>query len=459
MAEEGLSERDAGAGTSGPTIEIVIPVHNEAIIAEASVRALRSYLDARFPYATVVTVADGGSTDGTWDVAARVAAEVPGVRAVHLDRRGRGRALRTVWSTSDADVVACMDVDLSTDLDAVAPLVAPLVSGHSDIAIGSRLARGAHVARGAKPEPLSRSYELLVRAATGKRFTDAQPGFTAARTDVIRALLPLVEDDDWFFDTEVLLLAERRGLRIHEVPVDWAQDLDPSREILATSVADLKGLWRISRQALTGGSSAGGVCERSGREEITSRFLTIGGISTAAYLLLLLILQPEVGLLGANAIALTLAAVGNAAAHRGLLSTLAPPADDDPSPEAAPAARNRLRRWAALRRGEACQVGRAAVIAWATGLALSSLALLAAAAVWRSVFLGLVAVLGASAAVSAARFMTLRAVMYQHHLDTLDQPVLAPPGPVAAMGTPAERGAEPSRTPRQSTAVQTRRSR
>ncbi len=151
-----------------------------------------------------------------------------------------------MWSASDAQVLAYMDVDLSTDLAALLPLVAGLLSGHSDLAIGSRLARGAHVVRGAKREVVSRCYNLLLHGTLRVRFTDAQCGFKAIRADVAAQLLPLVEDTGWFFDTEVLVLAERAGLRIQEIPVDWVDDPDSTVDIVATALADLRGIRRLA---------------------------------------------------------------------------------------------------------------------------------------------------------------------------------------------------------------------
>ena len=139
-----------------------------------------------------------------------------------------------------------MDVDLSTDLDALLPLVAPLVSGHSDVAIGSRLAPGSHVARHPKRELISRSYNLILRTLLATRVRDAQCGFKAVRASVARRLLPAVEDDGWFFDTELLLLAERNGLRIHEVPVDWIDDVDSRVKVVSTAIGDLKGTARMA---------------------------------------------------------------------------------------------------------------------------------------------------------------------------------------------------------------------
>src|SRR5690348_8963152 len=174
-------------------VEVVIPVYNEERVLAASVRRLHTYLSVHLPYSFRITVADNASVDGTLAVARGLARELPGVRAVHLDAKGRGRALRHVWSRSDADVVAYMDVDLSTDLSCFLPLVAPLADRRADLAIGSRLAPGARVTRGPKREFISRCYNLLLRTIMRARFSDAQCGFKAARTEVVQALLPAVE--------------------------------------------------------------------------------------------------------------------------------------------------------------------------------------------------------------------------------------------------------------------------
>jgi hypothetical protein len=152
-----------------------------------------------------------------------------------------------------------MDVDLSTDLRALLPLVAPLLSGHSAIAIGSRLAPGSHVQRGAKRELISRSYNHLLRASLRARFSDAQCGFKAGRTDVLRELLPDVRDDAWFFDTELLVLAQRRGLRVHEVPVDWVEDPDSRVPLVSTALGNLAGLLRLALDRRTGAATVPGL--------------------------------------------------------------------------------------------------------------------------------------------------------------------------------------------------------
>ena len=229
-------------------VEIVIPVYNEERVLRQSVETLRAYLMRYFPYRWQITVADNASTDGTWNLAQTLMAEYEGVHALHLDQKGRGRALRTAWLASDADVVSYMDVDLSTNLESFLPLVAPIITGHSDLAIGSRLLRAAVITRQWKREIISRCYNLMIRMLFRNRFSDAQCGFKAIRGTTARELLPRVENQEWFFDTEVLLLAEERGLRIYEVPVVWVEDLDSRVNIRRTALEDIKGLIRVRKQ-------------------------------------------------------------------------------------------------------------------------------------------------------------------------------------------------------------------
>jgi len=237
---------DDSPRTLGPHVEIVVPVRNEERDLVPSVTRLIAYLRESFAPTAVITIADNGSADGTWALARGLADAYPGlVRAAHLDLPGRGRALRAAWSASDAEVVAYMDVDLSTDLAALAPLVDPLLAGQADVAIGSRLAPAARVTRGPKREIISRCYNLLLRATLRVGFSDAQCGFKALRAPVARALLPAVVDNGWFFDTELLVLAERAGLRVLEVPVDWTDSADSRVRILATALGDLRGIWRV----------------------------------------------------------------------------------------------------------------------------------------------------------------------------------------------------------------------
>ncbi|HUD18317.1 MAG TPA: glycosyltransferase [Acidimicrobiales bacterium] len=295
------------------SIEIVVPVFNEEGEVAASVRRLRRYLDTSFPFPAIVTIADNASTDRTWSIAKDLVATLGGVHAIRLECKGRGRALRAAWEASEAAIVAYMDVDLSTDLDALLPLVAPLVSGHSDVAIGSRLARGANVVRGPKRELISRSYNLLVRTALHNGFTDAQCGFKALRSEVARDLLPFIEDDAWFFDTELLVQAERAGLRVHEVPVDWVDNTDSRVDLFRTAVDDFKGVCRLARQRPDCAPSS-----RTRRQTDAGwlrRFASVGIVSTLAYLALYLLLRASFGEYLANAAALVVCTIGNTIAH------------------------------------------------------------------------------------------------------------------------------------------------
>jgi len=226
-------------------VDVVVPVLDEHATLARSIRALHTHLSERFPWRWRIVIADNGSTDGTVMLAHRLARELHGVEVLHLDAKGRGRALRAAWGRSSADVVCYMDVDLSTDLNALLPLVAPLVSGHSDVAIGSRLAPGARVVRSAKRELISRVYNLLLRIALRARFSDAQCGFKAVRADAANRLLPAIRDEGWFFDTELLVLAQRRRLRIHEVAVDWVEDTDSRVDVVRTIATDLRGIVRL----------------------------------------------------------------------------------------------------------------------------------------------------------------------------------------------------------------------
>ncbi len=317
-----LAARAAGV----PVLDIVVPVYNEQAALAHSIRRLHRYVNENLAVPVRITIADNASVDDTPRVAAELADELDGVRVVRLEEKGRGRALHAVWSNSDAPVLAYMDVDLSTDLAALGPLVAPLISGHSDLAIGTRLGRGSRVVRGVKREFISRCYNLILKSTLAARFSDAQCGFKAIRADVARRLLPYVADTGWFFDTELLVLAERSGLRIHEVPVDWVDDPDSRVDIIATATADLKGIGRLLRGFANGSIPVNTIAAQLGSSRKSAapgsllrqavRFGAVGVISTLAYLVLFTALRAGVGAQAANLVALLVTAIGNTAANR-----------------------------------------------------------------------------------------------------------------------------------------------
>ncbi|WP_431279525.1 glycosyltransferase [Leifsonia poae] len=309
------------------SLDIVVPVYNEQATLDSSIRRLHAYLIDQVDQSWRITIADNASTDSTAAIADALAVQLPHVHAVHLALKGRGRALKQVWGSSSAEVLVYLDEDLSTDLAALPPLVAPLLSGHSDLAIGTRLGHSSRVTRGGKREFISRSYNLLLRRTMAVTFSDAQCGFKAIRRDVAGRLLPLVEDDAWFFDTELLILAERSGLRIHEIPVDWVDDPDSSVDIVSTAREDLKGMLRVGTNIARGRIPLESVYAELGRRPFDPprppsffgqvvRFAVVGVLSTAAYALIYLLMQAFVPAQVANFAALLLTTIANTWANR-----------------------------------------------------------------------------------------------------------------------------------------------
>ncbi|WP_426939820.1 glycosyltransferase [Pseudarthrobacter sp. S6] len=311
----------------GLALEIVVPVFNEEAVLENSITTLSEYLTLEIPSTWKITIADNASTDRTPVIAARLSEQLPNVEYRRLEVKGRGYALRDAWGASEAKVLAYLDVDLSTDLAALPPLVAPLLSGHSDISIGTRLGQSSRVSRGPKREFISRSYNFLLRRTMQVRFSDAQCGFKAIRADVAKRLLPHVEDNGWFFDTELLIIAERSGLRIHEIPVDWVDDPDSRVDVKQTAYDDLRGMVRVAGSLLKGTIPVQAIYAELGRRPIVPpgrpsffgqvvRFGLVGAVSTLAFALLYLVLQGPFSSQEANFLALLLTAVGNTAANR-----------------------------------------------------------------------------------------------------------------------------------------------
>ncbi|WP_426996549.1 glycosyltransferase [Pseudarthrobacter sp. N5] len=308
-------------------LEIVVPVFNEEAVLENSITQLANYLILEMPSTWQITIADNASTDNTSVIATRLAEQLPNVVYRRLEVKGRGFALRDAWGASEAKVLAYLDVDLSTDLAALPPLVAPLLSGHSDISIGTRLGQSSRVSRGPKREFISRAYNFLLRRTMQVRFSDAQCGFKAIRAEVAKRLLPHVEDNGWFFDTELLIIAERSGLRIHEIPVDWVDDPDSRVNLRQTAIDDVRGLVRVAGSLIKGSIPVQAIYAELGRRPIVTpgrpsffgqvvRFGLVGAVSTVAFALLYLVLQGPFGAQQANFLALLLTAVGNTAANR-----------------------------------------------------------------------------------------------------------------------------------------------
>ncbi len=231
------------------TVDIALPVLNEEKALEQSIHTLTEVLSADCPYAWSLSIVDNGSTDGSWAIATRIAQAQSNVRSLRLGVRGRGGALKAAWISSSADILAYMDIDLSTDLEALGAVLDPIARDTADISIGSRLARGAQVIRGPQREVISHLYNLIARTALRYSVRDAQCGFKAVSRNVAKTIVPAVQDNSWFFDTELLVLAARLGLRINEVPVRWIEDNDSRVRIMSTAIDDLRGIWRLTRSS------------------------------------------------------------------------------------------------------------------------------------------------------------------------------------------------------------------
>ncbi len=250
MSETGLTAGDDRRGVSETgLVDLVLPVYNEAHVLEQSVDRLAATMSATADFPWRILIADNGSTDGTTELANRLAEQLEYVRILHLSEKGRGRALRMAWTETDAKFSIYMDVDLSTDLAAV-PKVVELLRGGSDLVTGSRLHGDASTTRCLKRDVLSRGYNRLIRWTLGtKTFDDAQCGFKGVRIAAIRKLLPLVKNQHWFFDTELLVLAEYAKMTVHSIPIQWEEDADSRVNIPATILQDLKGLARLRMTA------------------------------------------------------------------------------------------------------------------------------------------------------------------------------------------------------------------
>jgi glycosyltransferase involved in cell wall biosynthesis len=229
------------------TVNVTVPVLNEESCLARNIHTL-SRFTATLPFDCQIVIADNGSVDGTEAVGRDLARDLPEVSYLRLPERGRGRALKAIWQQSEADFLSYMDVDLSTDLDGFPRLISALSGGLCDLAIGSRLLRPEWTRRGWKREVISRCYNRLIKLIVGARFSDAQCGFKAIKRSCARELLPRVQDNHWFFDTELLVLAEALGYRIYDLPVRWSDDPDSRVRIIRTAIDDLRGLIRLRRE-------------------------------------------------------------------------------------------------------------------------------------------------------------------------------------------------------------------
>jgi len=229
-----------------PTLNVIIPVFNEEKDLEKSISTLHNFLSGNLKdFTWEITIVDNASTDSTFFLAKFIAKKLNRISTIHLPQKGRGRAVKYAWLRCNHQLLAYMDVDLSTDLKHFPAIVKSLLRGY-DIAIGSRNAKGARVyGRNLLRTITSKGYIMLIRLFFWIHFTDAQCGFKAVTRRVVDKIIPLVKDDGWFFDTELLVLAEKSGFRIYEEPVTWIDNPGSTVRVLKTAQGDLVGLWRL----------------------------------------------------------------------------------------------------------------------------------------------------------------------------------------------------------------------
>jgi len=228
-------------------VDILLPVYNEEHVLEKSVDTLRKFLqDNVTEFDWIISIGDNASIDNTLEVARELEKQFEDVRVFHLDQKGRGRMVKYAWQESEADILSYMDIDLSTDLEALPPMIMAVIEGY-DVVIGSRQYKGAEVERSFKREAISRGYIWMLKLLLGFPFTDAQCGFKAVSKQLVKDLFPMIEDDEWFFDTELLYLAYRNGYKVKELPVRWIEDTDSRVKIARTAWLDIKGIFRMRK--------------------------------------------------------------------------------------------------------------------------------------------------------------------------------------------------------------------
>src|SRR5579862_3571463 len=228
-------------------VEITVPVYNEEEELEKHIAILvdfcRSHL---FKYDWHITIADNASSDNTPVIAATLAKQNFRITLLRLEQKGRGRAVKRSWSISHADYCVYMDLDLSTDLIHLPSLLKALQNGY-DIAIGSRLAKGAKVeGRTMFREITSRALNFFfIQFFFNTHFTDAQCGFKAVTKRVVEQLIPRIQDNSWFFDGELLIVGEKCGYKIYEEPVHWVDNPGSTVRLMATIFGDIKAMVRL----------------------------------------------------------------------------------------------------------------------------------------------------------------------------------------------------------------------
>lgn len=209
---------------------ITIPAYNEEAIIESSLLKLAAYAQKFLAdYDYQIIVADNKSTDKTAEKVKQLLVKINRLDYLFIEQKGKGLAIRTTWQKylADFDYFVFMDADLATDLKALLPLVSALASENYDLAIGSRNLKKSKIQRSLLRRFFSFGYGVLAKLILGTKISDSTCGFKAVSQKVVQAIMPLVKNQTWFFDSELVFLAEKKGFKIKEIPVNWAE---PSKE-------------------------------------------------------------------------------------------------------------------------------------------------------------------------------------------------------------------------------------
>ncbi|MCX6745528.1 MAG: glycosyltransferase [Candidatus Parcubacteria bacterium] len=230
---------------------IVIPSYNEELVIENTLLKLAAYAQQFLTdYDYQIIAADNKSTDKTKEKARQLLAKINRLAYLFIEQKGKGLAIKRTWQKyqDDFDFFVFMDADLATDLSALLPLISALAKENYDLAIGSRNLKDSKIQRSLWRRFFSFGYGLLAKLILGTKISDSTCGFKAVNKKVVQEIMPLVKNQTWFFDSELVFLAEKKGFKIKEIPVCWAEPrkLDKSKvNVLKVSSQYLKELLRL----------------------------------------------------------------------------------------------------------------------------------------------------------------------------------------------------------------------